>query len=105
MAGGDPLGLVILVHKQHSDDGVLLDQLDAFSCRHFRHQALDLCLCGIVHLVNSWINAEFIHRGMITLVLNLGDAGGCGNCRVLLGTAHLQTVVINPFRLSCIREM
>jgi endonuclease/exonuclease/phosphatase family metal-dependent hydrolase len=114
VVAGDPLGLVIMIRDSSPPAAAAAAaprvrvRGDARARPHrFAHQAVDFRPAGLVHLVNSWINATYLHRGMLTLpieVLPTAPAGG-PSTRVVIATAHLQTGVVNPLRMRCVHEM
>ena len=75
----------------------------------FWHQAVDFRPMGLVHLVNSWFNATFLHRGVLMVPVEVDvvarPGGSGGRVRVLVATSHLQTGVTNPLRQACVREL
>eukprot|EP00941_MAST-03F_sp_MAST-3F-sp1_P003072 g3072.t1 len=110
----DPLGLLILVRDSGSRNGKTINiKSDPNYCGApicLRHQACDFRPVGLVHLVNSWINMTYLYRGVFSFPIEVemeskNRSSMKQKVRVLVATAHLQTGVVNPFRLEQIQEL
>ena len=114
----DVLGTVILVRKEQDDtpSGFALRPVaDSLRAIRLAKQAGDYSVTkGVVSLVNAWFSETFLHRGLLTLAVDVHRRGGARGgakadaapaLRLLVATGHLQTGVDNPNRIAQVREM